>query len=251
MILDIDTYGSVGKLAAEVEALTGKGIEFLIQPLHESQLGVQKTARGDVVHHLVIINESYKDIRHAIACYQMRLILGRCNIKSPEKDLTTQDSAVRDIFIVAQAKIGVDAARQLADRIAAGAVIQLMSVTPGLRAHLEIMKLQPELVLQHRRAMTILAQNNLKNLNPPSMPIPAKFIKWNKALIALENVGLARLTEDQSLIGPLKLLGLYEEAERLVLPLLSGVYDDLDNREIIDLTARHIGMSNIHLWVKA
>lgn len=251
MILDLNTYPSVAILAEEVKAASGKGIEFIIQPLGEGVLGNQRTARGDITHHLVIINEKYADIRHSIASFQMRFILGRCKIQSKERDLTSTDNAVNEVFAASQSKVGVEPARELANMIVSGIVIQLMSVPTGVRAHLAVKRLQPELEMQHRRAMTILAQNNLKNLNPPNLPIPSKIVKWNKMLIAIENTGLSSLASDPSLIGPLKLMGLQEDAERLVLPLLAGAHDSLDDRELIDLTAKHIGMNGFHRWVQA
>jgi hypothetical protein len=251
MNLDLDTYPSVAQLAEEVKAISGKGIEFVMQPLGDGVLGSQRTARGEFTHHLVILNEKYADIRHSIASFQMRFILGRCKIKAIERDVTSTESAGSEIFAASQAKVGVQAARKLADMIVSGIVVQLMSVPTGLRAHLAIRKLQPELEMQHRRAMTILAQNNLRNLNPPNLPVPSKVIKWNKALISIENTGISSLCGDPALMGPLKLMGLQEEAERLVLPLLAGAHDQLDDRELIDLTAKHIGMNGYHRWVKA
>jgi len=251
MILDLDTYPSVALLAEEVQAVSGKGIEFVMQPLKDGVLGNQKTARGAITHHLVVINEKYADIRHSIASFQMRFILGRCRIKSVERDVVSTDSAVDEVFAASQAKLGAQAARQLATMVVSGIVVQLMSVSTGLRAHLAIRKLQPELDMQHRRAMAILAQNNLGNLNPPNLPVPSNIITWNKSLIAVENVGLSSLVGDSSLMGPLKLMGLQDGAERLALPLLAGAYDHLDDRELIDLTAKHVGMNGYHLWVKA
>jgi len=251
MILDLDTYPSVALLAEEVKGASGKGIEFVLQPLKEGVLRNQKTARGKITHHLVVINERYADIRHSIASLQMRFILGRCNIKSIEQDITATEGATSEVLATSQAKLGIDSARQLSTMVVDGIVIQLMSVPTGLRAHLAIRKLQPELEMQHRRAMTILAQSNLINLNPPNLPVPPKIIKWNKLLIAIENAGLSLLAEDPTLMGPLKLMGLQDEAERLVLPLLAGVYDNMDDRELIDLTAKHINMQGFHLWVRA
>ena len=251
MTLDLDTYNSVKNLVQEVEESSGKGVEFIFQPLQETVLGNLKTARGEATHHLILLNSKYTDIRHAVASYQLRMILGRCRIKTPEKDLTANDLAISEVFAGAQARLGVAQARQLASMVVSGAVIQLMSVAPGLRAQLDISKHQQDLQAQHKRAMVVMAENNIKNLAVPQLPIPGKYAKWAKVLMAIENLGMALMTDTPELVVPFQALGLVKEAETVALPLLEGKYDSLDNREIIDLTAKAIGMSGIHRWVKA
>ena len=76
MTLDLDTFPSVAALCKEVEETTGKGVEFVFQSMHESQLSNQITARGLATHHIIRINERHRDLRHALASFQMRFILG-------------------------------------------------------------------------------------------------------------------------------------------------------------------------------
>lgn len=250
MTLDLDTFPSVAALCKEVEETTGKGVEFVFQPMHESQLSNQITARGLATHHIIRINERHRDLRHALASFQMRFILGRAKIKTPEKDLTANELAIIEIINSAKDKLDDIAARHLAQMIVQGLLVQVMSVVTGLRSHYDTKRFQPELISQHKKAMIILGLNNLTSLNPPNLPIPDKIIKWNKAMIAIENTGLAILADDNSLIGPLSLMGLTSEADKLVFPLLSGAYNDLDNRELIDLTVEHIGMKDYYRWVE-
>jgi hypothetical protein len=113
-----------------------------------------------------------------------------------------------------------------------------------------MLKEQEELALQHKRMMTVNGENNLTYINPPALPIPAKIFKWNKALLALDNFCFFRLTQDESLVTPFKMMGLGKLVEPILDTLLAPSSRALDNRELIDLVAKKLECTDYFRWVK-
>lgn len=250
MNLDIDTFPTVQSLKAQVVKETGKDVEFMFEPLAPGVLGSQKPAHRGVIHHLITINKDYSDLRHSIASFQMRHILRRQRIKSEQKDLTHQDSAMEEVLNMASKSLARSQAEELAKMAVAGILIQLVTSVPGVLIHSEMIKEQGELAMQHKRMMTVNGGNNLTYLNPPNLPIPAKIFKWNKALLALDNFCFFKLTQDETLVTPFKMMGLGKLVEPILEAILAPSSMDLDNRELIDLVAVRLGCTDYFRWVK-
>lgn len=250
MTFDLDTFPSVQDLVIQIEDLTGKNVEFIFNDLPNVVLGNLKIARGSISHHIIIINNKYSDLRHSIASLQMRFIIERSKIKSEEKDISPNPKIILQATNLAMKTLGSEDAQSLAKMVIGSIITQLMSVLPGTRVHRQIQVMQPELDMQHQRMMKTLGKCNLTNINQPKLPIPDEIFKFHRALLAVENLGLSLLVKDNSFSSPFKLLGLNQVAEGLIFPLLEGNFDNLDYRELVDLSSETIGMNNYYHWIK-
>jgi hypothetical protein len=251
MNFDTDTYPSIEKLLTEVEEVTEKPATIIMDASVKDILSTHKTARGDQAFHIIRINENYSSIRHVLAAVQLRFLLRRAKIKGSQKDLMASQNASGELEkILRKAKSGEipeTAIPQLAQRLTGGFVTQLRSVLPAVMVHREIATLQPELAGQQRQALIININNNAANLGPA--PFPKKLLQWNRQMSAIEACGFASLANDRSLLIPFEALDLISKISGLVQPLLDGAYDDKDDRELVEMTAKHIDMTGLHQWV--
>ncbi|WP_257282316.1 hypothetical protein [Endozoicomonas sp. ISHI1] len=250
MNFDIDTFPSVKLLAQQVEKVTGKSALITIDPSMDVTISTQVTARTDAQPvHLVKINSRYQKIRHVMASVQLRHILHRYQIKTPEKDVTLSAKAIDLISELLKSLPQLTAERrsEVAKSMAGHLVVQLRSALPSVAVHYEIQKYQSELAEQQQDAIKANINNNLQALQ--ETPIPKKIIQWNRLLAATESFGMASLIKDKSLLVPFESLGLITPAKGIVGPLLLGEYESMDDRELVEITAEKINMTELHRWI--
>lgn len=251
MTFDIDTYPTVAELKSQVEDVTGCGVEFIFDNLSGGVVGTQKTARGGATHHLVVVNKNHEDLRHAIASFQLRHILRRSQIKTTEKDLTTDKVGENEIIEMAKLEYSVEQAEGFANNVMGNIVTQLMTSIPGIMVHEEISRFQGELAMQHKRMMTLMGENNLTYINPPELPIPKKIYTWNKTLLGIDNFYYQKSTGEDHLFKPFKMMGFAKTIEDVISFIMSDESKDLDNRELIDICSQKIGIENCYRWIRA
>ena len=250
MEFDTETYPSIKLLTEQVAKETGKDVLVSIDEDFGGMLSTQVTARSaSQPVHLVRINVRYHHLRHALAAYQLRTLLHRYHIKSPEKDLTLGSGALKIISNLLQSvdSISPENLPRVSEHIAGGLVTQLRSVLPAVAIHKEIQTYQPELAEQQKEAISATINENLQSLS--ETPFPKKLVNWNRAMAAVESYGLAKLSRNEAMLVPFEALGLVESAKALVAPLLLGEYADLDDRDLVEMTASHIGMTELHQWI--
>lgn len=267
-MLDRTTYPSLDALAADVEAASGFRVQILIDDVKDGFAAVHRPA-DDNPQTLVRVAARFADHAHAIAAVylagQLRSYRPGNSVRAALKQ-DVVDELNREVVSGYGRTVPADKLPGLTRIFYDGISRQLTSVLPVVLDHRLVSRRCGDLQLQHRRFLQMLIELNVRYLTvAQDQRNPRWLVAANQRLLGVETLALAGVQAGVS-------TGMMAVAERLIaanpvlaerglgqhlllaIPpaeaLLSGLLDDLTDRQLADQAARIAGIRTDWLeWI--
>ncbi len=256
-MFDRQLFHSVDVLLAELESVVHARSNVMVDRLAPGTWGQTFAPSESNPVALIIVSEQAREFQHAIASWNARMLLrkyehdvGLVATLNPTH-LQSVEKETRDFFA---AQVPADKLPGLARILYDGIANQIRSVINGLVIHHQLRSAQKDLALQYKNWVSALIrqnQNFWKQAVSSTGQYPERMIRWNRAFLALEAVGLGRITD---LTTPAEIADSAEA--KTVGPLLDAIIagdaDALSDRELTGLACRFANVPEDWLdWVHA
>ena len=203
---------------------------------------------------LITVAEQARQFRHAIAAYQIEALLRQLAQGEAASNNPVHQQAV---FAETEAKFAgtlkPDQIPGLAKILYDGIAKQVRSTVSSLVQHRAVLRGHPTLATQHRNwSHALLAQNQLflSQIRQAGGQYPERLVRWNKTLLVVETLGLARLIGIDIPTYIADLTAELELAEPLVASIVAGDADELTDRQLTTLAAKTAGVPEDWLaWI--